>query len=434
MQFLVYGIITSTLVFPYLGDEGYAPSFLAYAQELLAMAAAAVVVVAGVRQRFVNVLAAYWFIFAGLTVTLVCGILTSGVEPGPIFAGIRAYVRAIPFFFLPAVVAFSPRQIKSQLVLILVFTLMQLPIALDQRYVTYARGYMSGDRTIGTLGDSSFLSIFLISVAGMLFAFMLRGFLSRTKAIILLILVLIPTLVNETKSTLILVPAALFAVAVVGATTNRFKRVIVTALSLSLFFAAFVPVYDIFFKPRYGYGLVEFMTREGRVENYLERDVGVGSYETPGKVDAVTVAVRVLSREPALLAFGLGIGNVSDSALGANFSGEHFQRYGHFVQTGVAMLLWETGLLGTVLVFTLMAMLFLDALHVSRGDGFMAALALGTMGVITVVGLGLITATAMDSGALSYLFWYVTGIVAAERARALVRPAVERHAVRPLAA
>ena len=66
----------------------------------------------------------------------------------------------------------------------------------------------------------------------------------------------------------------------------------------------------------------------------------------------------------------------------AGFSGEHFQRYGHFVQSGVSLLLWETGLLGTGLVFALLAMLFVDAFHVSRGDDFMAAFALGMMGVI----------------------------------------------------
>ena len=52
MQFLVYAIITSSLCFEYLGDQGYAPSSIAYAQELLAVVAVLVVVVGGVQQRF----------------------------------------------------------------------------------------------------------------------------------------------------------------------------------------------------------------------------------------------------------------------------------------------------------------------------------------------------------------------------------------------
>ena len=204
-------------------------------------------------------------------------------------------------------------------------------------------------------------------------------------------------------------------------------------MSVAVFLAAFVPIYDYFMKPRYGYGIVEFFTMEGRVENYLTRDVEVGSYEAVGKVDAIVVPLRVLSRDPSLLGFGLGIGNVSDSALGADFSGEHFQRYGHFVQSGLSLLLWETGLLGTGLVLALLAMLFVDAFHVSRGDDFMAALALGMMGTIAVITLSLPYSSVMESGALSYLFWYATGLVAAERSRALVRePQVQ--VAEPLAA
>jgi hypothetical protein len=421
MQFLVYGIITASIWFAYLGNEGYAPSALAYAQELLAMAAAAVVVVGGVQQRFVNVLPAYWFIFAGLLVTVVCGLLTNGVEAGPIFAGLRTYLRAIPFFFLPAVVNFSPRQIKSQLVLVLVFALPQLPIALDQRLTTFARGFFSGDRTVGTLGDSGALTVFLICVACMLFAFVSRGLMSRKWAFVLLPLVLAPTMLNETKATLILLPVALIAVSVVGATSNRTKRVFVTLVTTSVFVAAFIPTYDYFMKPRYGYGLVEFLTMEGRVEKYLERDAAVGSYDVvPGKVDAITVPLQVLSRDPPLLAFGLGIGNVSHSALGGRFIGEHYQRYGHFVQSTVSRLLWELGLLGTLLLFALMAMLFVDAFRLSRGDDFMATVALGAMGIVTVVTLSMFSATLMDSGAVSYLFWYTSGLVAAARARSLV--------------
>lgn len=419
MQFLVLAIVTSSLLFEYLGDAGYAPSALAYSQELLAMAAAGVVVVAGVQQRFANVLAGYWLMFGVLALVIVCGAITNAVDSGPIFAGLRAYLRAIPFFFLPAVVAFSPRQIKSQLVLVLLIAVAQLPISLDQRLTTFARNYLSGDRTIGTLTDSAFLSIFLICVASMILAFVARGLLRKKWAFLLLPLVLAPTMYNETKSTLILLPAAVIAVFVVGASTNRFKKVIVTLVSMAVFVAAFVPIYDYFMKPRYGYGLIEFLTTEGRVENYLDRDTQVGSNQVPGKIDAITVPLRVLARDPSLLAFGLGLGNVSDSALGAQFTGEHFQRYGNFVQSGVSMLLWELGLLGTILVFVLLGMLFVDAFRVSRGDGFMAAFALGAMGVIAVVTLSLPATTTLDSAALSYLFWYTAGLVAAERARLL---------------
>ena len=166
--------------------------------------------------------------------TVVCGLLTNGVESGPIFAGLRAYLRAIPLFFLPAVVLFSPRQVKAQLLLVLAFAVAQLPISLDQRLTTFARGYLSGDRTIGTLADSGFLSVFLICVAAVLFAFFVRGRLSRLWAFILLPIVLAPTMFNETKASLFLVPVALLAVVVVGATKNRWRKFMIASMSAAV--------------------------------------------------------------------------------------------------------------------------------------------------------------------------------------------------------
>ena len=255
----------------------------------------------------------------------------------------------------------------------------------------------------------------------MLFAFFLRGRLTPA-GLILLPIVLAPTMFNETKASLFLVPVALVAVVVVGATKNRWRKFMVASMSVAVFRAAFVPIYDYFMKPRYGYGIVEFFTMEGRVENYLTRDVEVGSYEAVGKVDAhPRPAARVVARSitPRIRPryrqrFGLRAGR---RFLRRTFSALRALRA---VRTSRCCS-GKQELLGTGLVLGLLAMLFIDAFHVSRGDDFMAALALGMMGVVAVIALSLPYSTVMDSGALSYLFWYATGLVAAERSRALVR-------------
>ena len=129
------------------------------------------------------------------------------LSPGRSFAGLRSYLRAIPFFFLPAVVFFSQRQVKAQLLFVLAFAVTQLPISLDQRLTTFARGYLSGDRTFGTLTDSAYLSVFLVCVAAVLFAFLLRGRLSRLWTLVLMPIVFAPTMFNETKAIVFLVPS-----------------------------------------------------------------------------------------------------------------------------------------------------------------------------------------------------------------------------------
>jgi hypothetical protein len=420
VQFLVYGIIVSTLSFGYFVSLG-APGWLAYCQELVAAAAAAVVVAAGVQQHFREIRAIYWLVFGALAVNLLCGLIVNTVDAGPTFAAVRTYLRAIPCFFLPAVIQFSEQQVRRQLLLILGFALAQLPIALHQRFTTFANGYFSGDRTFGTLMDSGHLSIFLIGVASVIFAFYVRERLRFMPMLLLLAVVVAPTMLNETKATIFLLPLALFVVGVVGASENRLRKAVLALATSAVFLAAFVPVYDYFVKPRWGYGIVEFFMMEDRVENYLESGAEVGSHRGVGRFDAVTIAFEVLSRDPSLVAFGLGAGNVSLSALGDQFTGEHFQRYGYFVESHASMLLWETGVLGLLLVLILFGIIWADASKLSRGSGFYPTLALGMMGVIAVFVASFPYTTITESGALSFLFWYLAGLIAAERTRALSR-------------
>ena len=117
----------------------------------------------------------------------------------------------------------------------------------------------------------------------------------------------------------------------------------IASMTVAVFIAAFVPIYDYFMKPRCGYGIVEFFTMEGRVENYLSQDSEVGSFEAVGKVDAHVVPLRVLSSDPPLL------GSDSVSATfriprWVSISPANISRVtGTSCSPGVSLLLWETG-------------------------------------------------------------------------------------------
>ena len=79
----------------------------------------------------------------------------------------------------------------------------------------------------------------------------------------------------------------------------------------------------------------------------------------------------------------------------------------------------------------LFIVLFVEAYRVSRGDSFFAALALGGMGIIAVMSVSLPYRSMIESGALSYLFWYFAGMIAAERARSVVRDRSSAQATMP---
>lgn len=432
MQLVILLLILSSTTFEYLAKRVGLPGPLNYVPELLAVLVAAYVVVMGARTRFQNMRFEYWVVFGALLVVVLCGIAMNGVAPGPVFAGMRTYLRAMPLFFLPAVMSLEDRKVKRQLLLVLAVSMVQVPLALYQRIHGRAEGHLTGDLTIGTLMSSNHLSVFLICVACVLAGMYLRKRLSLGKFVVLVLVVLIPTTINETKGTIILAPIGLLTTFIVGAKPGkRVGNALVALLVISLFGSIFLPVYDYYARQRWGYGLVDFMMMHGRLEGYLSKqDAAVGSSQA-GKVDAIVIPLKELARDPPELAFGLGTGNASDSALGLQFTGRYFHRFEPFRQSTGSIVILETGVLGIALVYVLYLMIFRDARYLAERDkSLQGALAAGWTGAMAVMAISTFYTNTIVSPALSFLFWYFSGVIAANRVRFMRQLAQERSARR----
>lgn len=64
--------------------------------------------------------------------------LLNGVAAGTLIVGLRSYLKYLPFFLLPMVYQFAPVQMRRQFLLLLALSVIQLPVALYQRFVAYA--------------------------------------------------------------------------------------------------------------------------------------------------------------------------------------------------------------------------------------------------------------------------------------------------------
>src|SRR5690606_25836872 len=197
-----------------------------------------------------------------------------------------------------------------------------------------------------TLGNSGTLSIFLICFSAAIVALYARKMVPFRLAAPLLLLVLIPTTINETKASLFLVPLAVAIPFVAATKTNRLLNSAKAVLILASFMAIFVPIYDHFMMPRRAYSIVDFFQMEGRVEGYLAKGAEVGTTGPVGRIDGITVAYDVLMRDPSTAMLGLGMGNVTQSAFGHQYQGKYFTVYGEFGNTTYAQLLWEIGFVG----------------------------------------------------------------------------------------
>jgi hypothetical protein len=430
MQYLALLMIVTVTTVEYLahGDKWgrvhVLPAQLSFLPELLGAVALVCVIALGMQNRFKFLRHAYWIVFGLLGFALVAGVIVNGVESGPIFAGIRNYFRAIPWFFVPAVFAFSEKQVRTQLRVLLAICVLQVPVAIEQRIYTtntyYGFEAVTGDWTIGTLNDSGVLSIFLVAAACVVVALTIRQSLTKWQGLLLFLLLLVPTMINETKATLVLLPFGILVTFLCASRPGARIKQLGVALGLSaVFLALFVPTYNKLNEKReYGVSIGEFFLNSGNAEQYLLSNADVGTTVLVNRGDAMIVAVRETLKDPVRAAFGLGMGNASLSALGKNFAGRFSELYKNFLVIGFARFILELGFLGFGLLLAVYWLIFQDARVVSRkGSGNKAALAAAWAGITVVMLLALFYTRVETSAPVSILFWYFSGLIAAERAR-----------------
>jgi hypothetical protein len=374
----------------------------------------------GIQQKFRLVSPKYWLIFGALAFVIVAGIVTNNDGPGPILAGLRYYLRAIPLFFLPAVFPFTEQQLRGQLKLLLALGLLQVPITCYQRWLVWIAQRWSGDSVSGTLMDSGVLSIFLICSVLVLTGLFLRGRVGKFVFFSLFFILLFPTTINETKVTVIILPIGLLTVFLIGSPPG--KRLLVAgwaAVLLAAFGAIFVPIYDYMDRnDPYKREIVDFFSNQKQLDAYMENRhaAGVGAKASAGRVDTIVVPLQYLNHDAVRLAFGLGVGNATHSSLGQSFTGRYYDLFQRFVYTSTAVFMLEIGIFGTVLVVLLNWMLLADAFAVARADGTLTgSIAIGWTGVVILMSISLTYNVVQSAESISYVYWYISGLIAARR-------------------
>ena len=115
------------------------PRSLALLPDALSAIAAIVVIVAGTRTRFRDVDGKYVVVFGLLLMHIAAGAIANHLTPGVLVNGLRIYLKGLPFFFLPLVLAIDERSLRRQLILVALISLVQFPIAWHQRQTTAGR-------------------------------------------------------------------------------------------------------------------------------------------------------------------------------------------------------------------------------------------------------------------------------------------------------
>ncbi|HEY8518632.1 MAG TPA: hypothetical protein VIN61_01020 [Gammaproteobacteria bacterium] len=388
------------------------PHFTLVPEMLSAIAVVAIVckVLSGRRwqldKRYVLFLALYSFV-------ILFGFLAQAVPTGAVVAGLRSYFKFLPFFLLPAIHPFTARDLKLQLVCLLALLLVQSPLAVYQRFVQFAASMHTGDPIAGMTTHSGVLSLLMISGIVPVVAFYLRKKISFPMMLVLVGALFLPTTLNETKSTLLLLPVAVLLPAWFMPRGARSLRRLVPLVAVGIVAGmVFVTVYDRLIQHGApGYSLESFFEED--IDRYLYTGAAEGRRTWIGRFDAIMFALEGIGRDPWATAFGLGAGNVSESFL-PGFEGtyaSYYKRYGADA-TQVAGFLWEIGLLGILTYLYLYFLAWRDASFLARSDDKLAVLGQVWATVTVIMAAGLVYTSIFAVNEVGYLFWYFCGVTA----------------------
>jgi hypothetical protein len=414
------------------------PAILHFLPEAMSAVVVVYVLFAGTRDRFRLVAPKYWFAFGAMTVVIVCGIINNASEVGPLLSGMRFYLRAIPMFFLPAVLPLTENQIKRQLKWLLMLAVVQVPMAVYQQWVVHSEGRFTGDDVRGTMMDSGILSLFLICAVLVLTGLLLRRRIRPLAYWALFFLLLIPTTINETKVTVIFLPVGLLVTLLIAAEPGKkLKYLGMASAALVIAGALFVPIYN-FTQSHNPYknekDITAFFTNEKALGKYMSSGIGgVGTTKDVRRGDAIVVPFEFLAQDPVRLMFGLGIGAVSPSTFGKNFEGSYYVLFQKFLIISFTFFLLELGVLGVIVIGVLFWMVFSDTLVVARRDDtLIGGLAAGWIGVVAIFAIDVGYTIFHEFTSVTYLYWYFSGLICARcMTLAYERGGLHRPGARP---
>ncbi len=357
-----------------------------------------------------------WF-FVSFVLVCMIGVVAEAVDPGPLVSGLRNYFKFFPLLLLPAVYKFSEKQLRIVLAIFLLMAALQVPLAFFQRFVQFSDSMHTGDPITGTVTVSSSLTLVLCLAIALVITLYIHRKIALFLTLMLFCYLAAPTAINETKATLLLLPVAILGPFFLARGVEKKWRKAVPILGICVFgLVVFAAVYNAMIAARWGgTGITDFFSG-GAYEYYLYRGSEEGDFvHKAGRLDSVILPISILSDSWMQLLFGLGIGNVSPSAL-PGMEGAYFELgkdYG-FGMTAAGNLIWEIGVIGLVLYLLLFVLIWRDVRRCAVIDKDPEASWYYTWWstCVLIFVFGLAYKAVLQLNELGYLFFLLSGVIA----------------------
>lgn len=418
MQFVTCLMITAVILLDFIRVEFGAPPSVMLLPELLS-GIALLFCASGFARNGIVLQSKYLVLFLILLVSTALGLIIAEATVGPVVGGMRIYLRWIPFFLLPLFYPFTEKQLRVQMMLILLLMLSQAPLSFLQRFVFYA-GF-SGDEARGTFSSGSQGAIVALSTIAVVVSLFQKRVLGGLAAIAATGILFLPSTVGEVKGAFVLMPFAIWIPILLlpNKTALHSRHAVLAAILTVGALVSFSVIYSLAESTHlrslagkdHRTNILDLLTNPDAILNYLaprsSGDVNANRY---GRVDGVTIAIKELNQEPMKLISGLGMGAVTNAPFSFFASDQHKGlRIAGKAKVTLSVLIWELGLLGTGLVLAGLALLWFDALKLRYWEGLYGALGLAWTVVIPIFVLAMLWKNTLINNPVMFLFALFTG-------------------------
>ena len=348
------------------------------------------------------------YLFAGLTLF---GIIINNVNATVAIAGVRNHLKFLPFFLLPFYYDFSDDFMKKFIKFMLFFSFLQCPVAVLQRLLFETR---SGDPVGGTLGASTsgVLSLFCAFMIIFWTSYYFKYHLRPKNYLLGLIILFLPMAINETKISLFLIPIIFFSIILfIPEAKGKIRSLVAIFICTAMLSGIYGYVYNYYYASTPERRIDTYITNPKKSLDYIYYDKYTGSGKL-SRIPQIIFAYKNINNNPKNFLFGVGAGNASDSFFAAAV-GEYFYSYKvlKIDRIFIGNMLWEYGILGTLLYFGICITFFFKCLSLKQFSGIPGVLSIGFLGLSLVLLISTIYLNTMRVNLYGYLYWFLAGYI-----------------------
>ena len=181
--------------------------------------------------------------------------------------------------------------------------------------------------------------------------------------------------------------------------------------------------------PDYQVSITAFFTNPEVLKRYLAPQLsGMEHVSEVGRLDRLIAPFIELDEEPLKLTTGIGLGALAIAPID-EFSSDKYRYIMEEGKVGTALsrLLWELGILGTLLVLLAHAFVWRDAFALRHRNDLQSALAIGWLGVVPTILFAMAWKNIMENPGVMGTFAFYSGVIVATRFREAQKSSAHRN-------